>query len=368
MVVSNVGSFFTSTVGQVVLGVTAAGAIVGGTVLLVPMGSTPDDVKPTLAAAPQETPTVVEEAPAIEEEAVVTAAPTVDTLRVEANGEVLIAGQTAPNTVVAVVVDGVEVARATSDGTGGFVAFAGLPPSTQTRALILQADPDGAEVVSDQSYFIAPVAAPEPQAPSIEAPEQVAEEAPEPDAQQQVAPAVIVADAEGVTVVQSASPQVLDNVALDSITYDPEGEVLIAGRAAGDGFVKVYLDNKPITTSRIADGGNWRTDLPQIDTGVYTLRVDEVDVDGAVVSRIETPFKREEPEIVAAVLAEETSDPDFQVAMTTVQPGATLWAIALDRFGDGVRYVEVFEANRDLIKNPDLIYPGQVFRVPTADE
>ena len=47
---------------------------------------------------------------------------------------------------------------------------------------------------------------------------------------------------------------------------------------------------------------------------------------------------------------------------------ATLWAIAESRFGDGIRYVEVFEANRDRIKNPDLIYPGQVFRVPEADE
>ena len=50
--------------------------------------------------------------------------------------------------------------------------------------------------------------------------------------------------------------------------------------------------------------------------------------------------------------------------MRTIQPGNTLWAIAEERYGDGFLYVAVFEANRDRIRNPNLIYPGQVFRIP----
>ena len=50
----------------------------------------------------------------------------------------------------------------------------------------------------------------------------------------------------------------------------------------------------------------------------------------------------------------------------TVQPGFTLWGIAQERYGDGVMYVQVFEANRDKIKDPNLIYPGQVFSVPAT--
>ena len=183
-------------------------------------------------------------------------------------------------------------------------------------------------------------------------------------------PTLLVADETGVRVVapSGTAPQVLSSVALDSITYDPTGEVLLAGRAGVGGFVRVYIDNKPVTSSRIGELGNWRTDLPQIDTGAYTLRIDEVDADGAVVSRIETPFKREEPAAVAAVMAEETGQQDFEVAVKTVQPGSTLWAIARERYGEGILYVAVFEANRDLIRDPDLIYPGQVFRLPTLDE
>jgi nucleoid-associated protein YgaU len=47
-----------------------------------------------------------------------------------------------------------------------------------------------------------------------------------------------------------------------------------------------------------------------------------------------------------------------------VQPGATLWAIAEERYGNGVFYLKVFEANRAAIDDPDLIYPGQVFTIP----
>ncbi len=52
------------------------------------------------------------------------------------------------------------------------------------------------------------------------------------------------------------------------------------------------------------------------------------------------------------------------VRIVTVQPGATLWAIARDRYGEGQLYLQVFEANKDKIRDPDLIYPGQVFTVP----
>jgi nucleoid-associated protein YgaU len=47
-----------------------------------------------------------------------------------------------------------------------------------------------------------------------------------------------------------------------------------------------------------------------------------------------------------------------------VTPGTTLWAIAQANFGDGLMYVQVYEANKDLIRDPDLIYPGQVFTIP----
>ena len=55
------------------------------------------------------------------------------------------------------------------------------------------------------------------------------------------------------------------------------------------------------------------------------------------------------------------------VAMRIVQPGNTLWAIARERYGEPMMYVSVFEANSERIRNPDLIYPGQIFVLPATD-
>ena len=49
-----------------------------------------------------------------------------------------------------------------------------------------------------------------------------------------------------------------------------------------------------------------------------------------------------------------------------VQPGNSLWRIARRVLGEGTHYVHIFEANQERIRDPDLIYPGQVFEVPKA--
>ena len=47
-----------------------------------------------------------------------------------------------------------------------------------------------------------------------------------------------------------------------------------------------------------------------------------------------------------------------------VQSGDTLWAIAKKHYGDGSQYTKIFNANKDKIKNPNLIYPGQQLVIP----
>ena len=139
------------------------------------------------------------------------------------------------------------------------------------------------------------------------------------------------------------------------------GDVQLTGRAQSNTrHVQVYLDNSSIVTLGVDDQGRWRGDLPDVDEGIYTLRVDEVAQDGSVTSRVETPFKRESPE----ALAEATANADGPLKQITVQKGASLWAIALERYGDGMLFVNVFEANADAIRDPNLIYPGQVFTLP----
>ena len=60
--------------------------------------------------------------------------------------------------------------------------------------------------------------------------------------------------------------------------------------------------------------------------------------------------------------------PSGPVQAITVQPGHTLWAIARERYGAGLLSVRLFEANASQIRDPDLIYPGQVFDLPTLPD
>ncbi|WP_416882385.1 LysM peptidoglycan-binding domain-containing protein [Marivita sp.] len=178
------------------------------------------------------------------------------------------------------------------------------------------------------------------------------------------APVVILSNEAGVNVLQTgeSAPEALDQIALDAITYEDAGAVALTGRGTADEFVRVYLNNQPILTTEIGTDGQWRAELPDVDTGTYTLRVDAVDASGDVTSRVESPFRREDP-VVLAQAADRIGGPSV-IKVVTVQPGNTLWAIARDRYGEGPAYVKVFEANRDRIRDPDLIYPGQVFSIP----
>ncbi len=196
------------------------------------------------------------------------------------------------------------------------------------------------------------------------APEEATETATE---NQQVA--ILRSGEDGVELVQSPSEEnsAPEQVELDTIGYSDTGDVQLTGRLNEGSAVRIYLNNRLVADVTPQDDGNWRGDLEGIDPGVYTLRVDEVHSDGTVLSRVETPFKREPVEVLQAAEAETSEQPQetpAPIRSVTVQAGDTLWAISRERFGDGVLYVRLFDANRELIRDPDLIFPGQVFTIP----
>ncbi|UWR59155.1 LysM peptidoglycan-binding domain-containing protein [Phaeobacter inhibens] len=189
--------------------------------------------------------------------------------------------------------------------------------------------------------------------------------------------AVLRSDASGVTLVQPPTPTLADapeTVALDTISYDAEGAVVLSGRVRSDAVVRAYLDNAAVADLPVDEEGRWSGVLPDVAPGIYALRLDALDGEGKVLSRLETPFKREAPEVLQPSLeatATDATSPDAAptgakplVRLVTVQEGDTLWAISRERYGDGLLYVRVFDANREAIRDPDLIYPGQVFSVP----
>lgn len=60
--------------------------------------------------------------------------------------------------------------------------------------------------------------------------------------------------------------------------------------------------------------------------------------------------------------------PSEVVQYYTIESGDTLSKIAKEFLGNAMDYPKIFEANREVIKNPDLIYPGQKIRIPVTED
>ncbi len=303
------------------------------------------------------------------------APPAIDIVRITPEGDALVAGQAAAGSVVAVLIDGVEVANTVAGNSGEFASLFSLPPSQNPRLLTLRMTAGDADPIeSADNAIVAPILAPPAVAALPEAAPDAQTAAPDPQTSQETtapaaAPTIIIANEAGARVMQSGNeaPDAPSGIMIDTISTDPDGNISVSGRADGPGFARIYADNAEVTTVMIAEGG-WSAQLPLDPPDRYALRVDQLDAEGAVISRAETEVTRETREDLAGLLVEEVrADGATGTVVVTVQEGFTLWAIAREEYGDGRLYVKVFEANRDLIRDPDLIYPGQVFSVPLPE-
>ncbi|WP_439580563.1 LysM peptidoglycan-binding domain-containing protein [Elioraea sp.] len=197
------------------------------------------------------------------------------------------------------------------------------------------------------------VTAPEPAPPPITtAPEPALTAAPPP------APAAPLPRAP--SVVAAAPPAIAQGrppggVSVDAVDYGPGGDVSFAGRAGPGEAVRLYLDGQHLGDTRADSEGRWNLapEAPIEPGRTQALRADQVAEDGRVTARVQVPFQRAE-----------TPPEGLREGSIIVQPGHSLWRIARETYGRGVRYTVIYEANREQIRNPDLIYPGQVFVLP----
>ena len=266
-------------------------------------------------------------------------------VRVDPTGSTVIAGTAEPYSKVVILSNGEDIGEAIAGSSGEFVAIIQVPDNEQGQTLELETEVDGQLLFSDETILILPIM-------RSAAADAIAEESASP---------IIRATAEEVVILQGAPKLALGQVSLDSISYDENDEVVLAGRGNPGRTIIIYVDDSPLMDTVVSDSGSWKQALHGLDAGRYVLRVDEIDDEGNVTSRVESPFQREYPEDVREAKA--ANDTTY-----TVQPGNSLWLIATGRYGDGMRYHQIFSANQDQIRNPDLIYPGQVFAIPDPQE
>ena len=272
--------------------------------------------------------------------------PTFDTVRVEPNGDTVVAGRATPGASVALRLNGATVGTATADGTGAFVIIPDKPLAPGAGTLTLEVSKDGKVIVSEQTVTVAV----------------------KPDASGQAVVA-IVDPAKPTTVVSAAAPaaaaSAAPGVSLNAVDYDPQGAIVFSGRGTAGSTVRLYVDNAPAGEATVGPDGTWS--LPgtmAVAPGTHTLRTDEVAKDGTVISRVELPFLREDPTKLAAAATQ--AGAAAATDRIVIQPGNNLWRLSRKIYGKGVKYTVIYEANKDQIRNPRLIYPGQVFVTPKA--
>lgn len=276
------------------------------------------------------------------------ASPSFDIVRVNPKGDTVIAGRAAPNSDVEVRMGDKAVGSVRADKRGQWVLIPEKPFEPGSHELTLSAkDPDGKTVEGKRSVMIV-------------VPEHGKDIAGRPSETESGPLAVEVPkEAGGAPVVlQRPGGGSGSKLTLDAVDYGKSGDKLgVSGHAPPGSEVRVYLDNKFIGKADADSRGVWTLEPEtKVPPGMYRMRVDQVGKDGKVVARLEIPFSR------AAPFAD-LSKGNF----VFIQPGNTLWTLARRTYGGGWRYTAIYEANKDQIRDPNLIYPGQVFVLPKVN-
>ena len=335
-------------------------ALIGGIVvgilavlLLVFLWSGDETEAPLTATAPTSAEPVEQPSGATAQPEVATIPPAFDIVRVERSGETVMAGRATPGAEITVL-DGAKVlgkVRANQNGEWVFLPDEPLAPGSHELGLSVGTaggvSPTGA-LESEQVVVVV-------------VPDAAGGGGDQAAAQPETAIAVLTPrGGAGVSKIlqQPGDGGLADqDLVLNAVDYDETGAVVISGRATAGALIIVYLDNRVIGRMVADAQGAWqiRPEAPVVP-GLHSLRVDRVDAKGKVIARVETPFSR------STVLAN-LGDEGFVV----VQPGNSLWRIARRSYGEGPRYTVIYQANKNQIRNPDLIYPGQIFVVPPTD-
>jgi hypothetical protein len=295
--------------------------------------------------APPPTPAavVVPPTPAQPSDPRMAALPSFDVVRVNPNGDAVIAGRALPNSAVVIFENNEPIGEVRADARGEWVFVPAKPLKPGSRELSLEMRvPGQPPVLSDHVV-------------TLLIPESDKDVAGRPAAASQALALRVPRDGRGPSqVLQKPTLESAVAFAIDAIDYDDKGGISISGRGTPRSTVRLYLDGRFIGSAEVGADGRWLL-LPRtaIAPGTYALRADQSGPDDKVTARAEIPFARAEV------------GPDLAPGSTVVvQPGNSLWRLARRTYGQGTSYTVIYEANKSQIRDPDLIFPGQIFQLP----
>jgi nucleoid-associated protein YgaU len=308
--------------------------------------------------------------------------PQFDTVRVEPSGDAVVAGHGAPGAQVALLANGKPIANEASDGAGNFVIIpTHLPPGNYNLTLRTERPGKPAEV----SVQIVTVSVPARGQKNLVV--AVAEPG---------KPTRILADTAAPA--KLIAPPVPGAVQTPSVSFktsevDKDGFYATGSATPPGVHLRIYLNGTHIADVAAAADDHWSLTVKGgLSPGHYTLRADAIDAAQKVSARAEVGFDvpiltasaAPIPSRGAAPQSDAVTAPGAMQQRAEVPPAAStlndavvpalgtatvihgdsLWRISRKILGHGMRYTLIYEANASQIRDPNLIYPGQVFVVP----
>ena len=254
--------------------------------------------------------------------------PSFDVVRLSAEGSLVIAGRAEPGAKVEILDGDKTIGTLTADSHGEWVFAPDASLAAGRHDLQLRATAGDGRIAAAQ----APVTMVVPDQPGG-------------------VPLAVkhLADGSSVVLLGPTSQGDTGGLTIAAVDYG-EHRLSASGKAPAGATLRLYLDNKRLGDVAAGADGRWRL-APRdaaVSPGRHSLRADQIGPSGKVLARIEVAFAN------GAEGAE----------TVTVEPGNSLWRIAHRHYGQGVAYTLIYRANHGDIRDPDLIYPGQVFVLP----
>ena len=261
-------------------------------------------------------------------------APSFDVVRIDPKGNMVMAGRAQPGVVVVILAGEKEIGRVTADARGEWVFLPTTPISPGTRQFSLRAPGPGGKELNSEKVVVMSV----------------------PERNGEIL--IVEQSREGgrSRVLQGPNAPGTGSLTVEAIDYSADGKFALSGKADPGSTIQIYLDNEFIGRATATEKGTWEVEpKSKAAAGKHTIRADQLGLNNNVISRLEVPFTLDP--------AQATMPP----GSVTIVYGNSLWRIARRTYGEGVMYSLIYEANKDQIKDANLIYPGQVFNLPSKN-
>ncbi len=254
---------------------------------------------------------------------------TFDIVRMSPSGDTIIAGKTQPKIEVQIYDGNEKIGSTFSDEYGDWIWMSDSPLDEGIKKFSLKhVDDNGNEHISDENVIV-----------FLE------------DGSKNV-PKIIRfsnTDNEGLELLSDGN--IIEGLSLDLVEYSSNKKFILKGRASPGSNVKVFLSGEFVGNITSDEEGYWNFFSDDIKFLEYNLKLVGM-------------IRNQEIIIKTPIFNSKIKKNMLITKKVVVEDGNSLWRIARRILGGGIFYSEIYKNNLEKIKDPDLIFPGQVFNIP----